>query len=112
MRLLLDENLSPRLVGLLADLYPGMEHVQRLGLGSADDAQVWQYAKLHGLAIVSKENAPPKVVWLRLGNCSTTDVEKVLRSTQVAVHRFLEEDEETCLMCKRHLSTVSTAVCR
>ena len=29
------------------------------------------------------------------------DVEKVLRSTRVALHRFLDEDEETCLMLGR-----------
>lgn len=56
MKLLLDENLSLRLVESLADLYPGSNHVHNLNLGGADDSEVWDYAKLHGFAIVSKDS--------------------------------------------------------
>jgi predicted nuclease of predicted toxin-antitoxin system len=64
--------LSSRLVESLSDLYPGSEHVHNLGLGGADDSAVWDYAKVNGFAIVSKdadfaersvlENDPPKIV--------------------------------------------------
>ncbi|HYV12036.1 MAG TPA: DUF5615 family PIN-like protein [Pyrinomonadaceae bacterium] len=84
MKLLFDENLSPRLVVLLADLFPNSVHVRGVGLRAAEDSLVWNYAKDHDLVIVSKDadmhqrcfvfGAPPKVVWVRLGNCSTTDV--------------------------------------
>ena len=80
MKLLLDENLSPQLVESLRDLYPFSEHVHDLNLGGASDSEVWDYAKLKGFAIVSKdsdfaarsvlESDPPKIVWVRLGNCS------------------------------------------
>lgn len=76
MKLLFDENLSPKLVGLLSDLYPDSTHVRNVGLARADDELVWAYAKDHGLAIVSKDadfhqrsfvyGAPPKVVWIRV----------------------------------------------
>lgn len=89
MKLLFDENLSPNLVVRLADLFPDSCHVREVGLESAADPVVWDYAKSNGLVIVSKDadmhqrsflfGAPPKVVWVRLGNCSTTDVENVLR---------------------------------
>jgi predicted nuclease of predicted toxin-antitoxin system len=89
MKLLFDENLSPSLVRLLDDLFPKSVHVRDLELEAADDQEVWDYAKVHGLLIVSKDadmhqrsflfGAPPKVVWVRLGNCSTSDVEKLLR---------------------------------
>jgi predicted nuclease of predicted toxin-antitoxin system len=111
VRLLLDENLSPRLVDSLSDLYPGSKHVESVGLGGAADGDVWGYAKSHGFAIVSKdsdfaersvlENEPPKVVWVRLGNCSTNDIERVLRSQYEAIRGFLEEDFETCLVLGR-----------
>jgi predicted nuclease of predicted toxin-antitoxin system len=42
--LLLDENLSSRLVDLLSDLYPGSDHVHNLNLGGANDSDVWDYA--------------------------------------------------------------------
>ena len=111
MKLLLDENLSPRLVDLLSDLYPGSDHVHNLNLGGANDSEVWGYAKLHGFAIVSKdsdfaarsvlEKDPPKIIWIRLGNCSTGDVERLLRSAHDMIRGFLEEDEETCLLLGR-----------
>ena len=111
MKLLFDENLSPRLVESLADIYPGSQHVSASGLGGAQDSDVWEYAKAHGLAIVSKdsdfaersilESAPPKVIWIRLGNSSTSEIETQLRSACDAVRAFLERGEETCLMLGR-----------
>jgi predicted nuclease of predicted toxin-antitoxin system len=75
VKLLLDENLSPRLVESLSDLYPGSKHVHSLQLGRADDSAVWAYAKAHQFAIVSKDSdfaersvldsEPPKIVWIR-----------------------------------------------
>ncbi len=89
MKLLLDENLSPRLVGALADVYPGSVHVRHVGLESADDAAVWAHARAHQLTVVSKDSdfhqrallfgPPPRVVWIRRGNCSTREVERILR---------------------------------
>ena len=108
MKLLFDENLSPRLVESLSSLYPESQHVQDLKLGGAEDSAVWQCAKQHGFAIVSKdsdfaersvlESDAPKVIWIRLGNCSTSDMERLLRSAHEAVHKFIRQDEETCLI--------------
>ncbi len=77
MKLLFDEQLSGRLVELLADVYPESEQILALGFGGAGDGVVWEYARLHGLTIVSKDadfyersmrvGAQPKVIWLRLG---------------------------------------------
>ncbi|HED03224.1 MAG TPA: hypothetical protein ENI60_00400 [Candidatus Fraserbacteria bacterium] len=90
MKLLFDQNLSHRLVSVLASLYPGSVHVRDLGLKTADDDAVWKYALEHGFTIASKDadfrqrsflfSHPPKVVWIRLGNCSTQDIEALLRA--------------------------------
>jgi predicted nuclease of predicted toxin-antitoxin system len=87
MKLLFDENLSHKLLWPLADLFHGSVHVRDLGLKAADDPVAWEYAKNNGLMIVSKDSDmhqrsfvfgyPPKVVWVRLGNCSTSEVEKI-----------------------------------
>lgn len=108
MKLLLDENLSPRLIEALADLFPGSVHVHDVGLGGVDDSTVWTYAKAHGFAIVSKdsdfaersvlEGTPPKVIWIRLGNCSTSEVERLLRDAVEPILAFLRAGEETCLL--------------
>ncbi len=111
MKLLFDENLSPRLVESLRDVYPESQHVSGVQLGAAQDSAIWEYAKRHGFAIVSKdsdfaergvlESMPPKVVWIRLGNCSTSEIEVLLRSEQETVRAFIEQDEETCLQLER-----------
>ncbi len=92
MKLLFDENLSPRLVPLLAVEFPGSQHVRNVGLAAAADSAVWSYAAAQGLVIVSKDSDfqhralllghPPKVVWVRLGNCSTAAVAALLRTRQ------------------------------
>lgn len=89
MKLLFDQNLSPRLATRLADLFPDSDHVSNVGLGQALDDEVWIYARDHDFVIVSKDSDfsemsvlhgfPPKVVWIRRGNCSTNDIERILR---------------------------------
>lgn len=83
MKLLFDHNLSYRLVAALHDLYPGSVHVREVELQAADDEVVWDYARDNGFVIVSKDaefhqrslvlGAPPKFIWIRLGNCSTDE---------------------------------------
>lgn len=78
MKLLFDQNLSPRLPRLLADLFPDSVHVRDVGLRDAPDADIWRFAKENGFVIVSKDSDfqqrsllygfPPKFVWVRVGN--------------------------------------------
>ena len=108
MKLLFDENLSPRLAGRLGDVYPGSAHVHECGLGSTDDQAVWQYAKDNGFTIVSKDTDfqersvlqgfPPKFIWLRAGNCTSAEIESLLRAAVPVIARFIQEDEESCLV--------------
>ena len=105
--LLFDENLAARLVPELADLYPDCIHVRDRGLAGGSDRAIWQYARDHGLVIVSKDEdfqrlsvlygAPPKVIWIRLGNCSTTDVIRLLRERRSEIGRFVADEEPAFL---------------
>jgi predicted nuclease of predicted toxin-antitoxin system len=98
MKLLFDQNLSPKLVNRLADLFPASSHVQSVGLDCATDDQVWDHARINGFAIVTKDEdynnlsvargTPPKVIWLQLGNCTTTQVEAVFRARFVDIEAF------------------------
>jgi predicted nuclease of predicted toxin-antitoxin system len=98
MKLLFDQNLSHRLVRTLADVYPDCQHVRNVGLRDASDTQVWNYARSNGYTIVSKDSDfyqrslaigfPPKVIWVRLGNCTTTAIEELLREHAVTVEQF------------------------
>jgi predicted nuclease of predicted toxin-antitoxin system len=92
----------------LADVYPGSHHVRDVGLGSADDAAVWAYAVEHSLTIVSKDadfhqlsflkGAPPKAVWIRRGNCSTRDIEEILRGHYADIVAFEEAADAAFLI--------------
>jgi predicted nuclease of predicted toxin-antitoxin system len=98
MKLLFDQNLSHRLVNQLTSEFPGSEHVRNAGLASAPDPDVWNYAAKNGFMIVSKDadfqqrallfGHPPKVIWLRVGNCSTPAVETLLRSRLADIQAF------------------------
>src|SRR5437763_17062131 len=95
MRLLIDANLSPALVSLLEDVFPGSLHVLSIHEESAEDSDIWDYALKHDLIIVTKDSdfdnmsqlasKSPKIVWLRRGNCSTTDIERIIRSNTDAI---------------------------
>ncbi len=97
MSLLFDQNLSRRLVLLLAAEYPGSEHVESVGLLGADDLTVWHYAAGWGLMVVSKDSdfrhlallhgPPPKVIWVRVGN-GPTAVTALLRARLADVQAF------------------------
>ena len=73
MKLLLDENLSPRLIAMITPAWPDSVHVRDVGLAAADDDTVWAYA---GKDADFRQRSfllgpPPQVVWLRVGNRST-----------------------------------------
>ena len=84
MKLLFDENLPPRLADVLQGEFPESVHVHSCGLGSSEDEAIWEYAKREGFTIVSKDSdfqersvvrgSPPKVIWLRIPNSSTTEI--------------------------------------
>ncbi len=103
MKLLFDQNLSVRLVDRLQDLFPDSMHTALLGFERESDAVVWEYAREHGFTVVSKDSdliqislargLPPSIVWIRLGNCSTSDIEAVIRRNASRI-RDLASDTE------------------
>ena len=107
MRLLLEQNLSPRLVRLLSDVYPDCSHVHDLGVDRASDTEMWNHSAEHGLTIASKDadfhqrslllGAPPKVNWIRQGNCSVADTAALLRERFIAIQRFYAKEEAAFL---------------
>jgi predicted nuclease of predicted toxin-antitoxin system len=108
MKLLFDQNLSPHLIERLTSLYPGSTHTMTIGLGKALDSEIWQYAQKNQLIIVTKDadfnelstvwGSPPKVIWLRRGNCSTKTIETLLQDNHQVVKAFNEDDETNTLV--------------
>jgi predicted nuclease of predicted toxin-antitoxin system len=105
--LLFDQNLSPRLVDRLADIYPNSVHVFSLGLGDAMDIDIWEFARDNDYMIVTKDadfsefgiikGFPPKIIWIRRGNCSTQDIENILRENFSAISE-LSVDENSGIL--------------
>lgn len=98
MRFLFDANLSRKLVERLAEIFPGSEHVSRLGLERAGDRAVFDFAADNGFLIASKDEdfhqlaflygPPPRIVWVRLGNCTSEQVERLLRDSTERLAEF------------------------
>jgi predicted nuclease of predicted toxin-antitoxin system len=111
VRLLFDENVAPRLVRDLADVFPDSAHVRDLNLQAASDQEVWVRASAGRLVIVTKDDDfrqrsflhghPPKVIWVRLGNCRTADVAVLLRAREAEVRAFVA-DPQLALLALGH----------
>jgi predicted nuclease of predicted toxin-antitoxin system len=108
MRLLLDENLSDRVIPRIVDLYPDSLHVKALGLVSTDDGIIWEYAKNNGFTIVSKDadfhqrsilyGHPPKFIYLRIGNSPTSKITQILMDNVETIAQFEESKAESILI--------------
>ena len=108
MKLLFDENLSPKLPRMLASEYSGSVHVRGIGLLGADDRRIRDYGRAHGFAIVSKntdfrersfvEGFPPKVIWLDVGNAGITMIAELPRREFQRIEAFEKQDESSFLI--------------
>lgn len=110
MKLLFDQNLSWRIPAALADLYPQSLHVREVGLAASDDAAVWSHARARRLTIVTKDadfhqrsflfGAPPWVIWIQRGNCSTDEIIGLLRQRSDAIAAFGRDADAAILVLK------------
>ena len=108
MKLLFDENLSPKLPRLLATLFPDSAHVRECGLLGLSDEEVWEYARANGFTIVSKDSDfqqrsllyghPPKIVWLRIGNCTRPQLVQMITTHEQAIRALDTDPFETVLV--------------
>jgi predicted nuclease of predicted toxin-antitoxin system len=108
VKLLLDENLSDRIALQILDLFPDSSHVKTHGLLNTDDSVIWTFAAQHGFAIVSKDSdfyqrslvfgAPPKFIFLRVGNCPTSRITALLRSEFTVIETFIGDPSTSVLI--------------
>lgn len=107
MKLLLDHNLSHRLLDKLQAEFPGSTQVRLVGLAQASDRDIWEFAKANDFVLVTKDSdfyefallngVPPKVVWLKCGNTSTAHIERLLIEHRAAIKAFVEQSPDLCL---------------
>lgn len=103
VRLLLDENLSERLIPALASRFPDVRHVRLLGLGGAPDVRLWEVAAREQCLLVTKDEdfvqlcvlrgPPPKVLWLNVGNVRTPAIAQLIVHNAEAIETFCAHPE-------------------
>jgi predicted nuclease of predicted toxin-antitoxin system len=108
VKLLLDENLSRRLIDRLADLFPGSTHPALAVLLQSPDTAIWEYAKAGDYSIVTADadfyelattfGPPPKVIWLRGCDYPTAVAERLIRGQAIRVTEFLEDPDRAVLI--------------
>ena len=105
MKLLVDQNLSPWLCQSLRRRFPDSVHVREIGLAQASDGEVWEHAARQGFAILTKDadfrqrsflrGHPPKVIWVRLGNCSTGAIEEIFNKRLAELEEFVADPQKS-----------------
>ncbi len=111
--LLLDENLSFRLISSLEDLFPGSKHVRDFDLTSGSDSDVWNCAIKEKLAILTKDydffnrstvkGYPPKVIHLQIANARTKEIFESIAHYRAAIDWFLAEVDQSYMILSKPL---------
>jgi len=109
MKLLLDQNISFQLAKSLQDIFPGTAQVRELGLENSQDIIIWQHARDNGFVIVTFDadfydisllkGTSPKIIWLRTGNLTSKNVEKLLRTNATAIKEFSIQEQFAQITC-------------
>ena len=108
MKILYESNLSHKLVKSLQDIFPDSTHPKFFSSQKASDIEIWNYAQKFSYMIVTKnedyhnlvtlKGHPPKVIWIRIGNCSNKIIEMILKKNLLTIHTFYENSEMSELL--------------
>ena len=100
MRFVVDAQLPPALARFLASLGEEAIHVLDAGLLEADDGEIWSFALANDWVIITKDDdfqfrasvskLYPKIVWVRVGNCSKQKLLEIFKKHWAAIKHELE----------------------
>ena len=107
MKLLFDQNISFRLIKRVTDIFPESKQVKELGLVNSSDQEIWNFSKRESYTIVTFDadfydfsliwGHPPKIIWIRTGNTTTTEIEVILRKHVNTIEDFMADNQLACL---------------
>ena len=107
MKLLLDENLSRRIVHFLQADYPDSTQIVLANMESASDLDVWRFARENDYVIVTKDSdfydislvlgAPPMVIWIKTGNVSKSAITNLLLQNCKQIETQFFSDGVACI---------------
>jgi predicted nuclease of predicted toxin-antitoxin system len=111
VKLLLDENLSPRLLRQIDDLFAGSVHVRSVELEQTPDREIWEFARFNGFAILTADadfqdlavslGHPPKIILLKGCDYGNAVAEALIRSQAVRIADFLADEERAVLILQK-----------
>jgi len=109
MKLLFDQNISFRIVKEIIKTFPESKQVKELQLENSTDLEIWNFAKKNKFIIVTFDSdfydisllrgLPPKIIWLRIGNTSTKNILKVLKTNYNLIKEFAENANYKNIAC-------------
>ncbi len=105
MKVLIDQNISYRIVPRLTHLFEELVHVKSLSWIDWNDYDIFINARLQGYtAVITLDEdfnillleygKPPKVIWLKTGNCSTQVLSEIIISKIEIINSFLEDNDD------------------
>jgi predicted nuclease of predicted toxin-antitoxin system len=107
MKLLFDQNISHKILKKIVDIFPDAKQVKELNLDKSSDTEIWKFAKDNNFVIVTFDSdfmdlsilkgAPPKIIWLRVGNTSTIHLASIIRSKYESIKSFVESNDSSLL---------------
>jgi predicted nuclease of predicted toxin-antitoxin system len=113
VRFLFDENLSPRLVQRLGDLFPSALHVRDAGLKQSSDEDIWNYAKQPGCCTITTDSdfrtralalgPPPQVVLIERCDFPTQIIEALIRRQTIRIGGFIDSGEALLVVRRKQI---------
>jgi predicted nuclease of predicted toxin-antitoxin system len=107
MKLLFDQNISFRILRLLPEDFADCRQVRAVGLHDHNDVEIWQFAKQNGFTIVTFDadffdisllrGSPPKIIWFRTGNLTTSEIAESLILNYSTIISFITNSDQSCL---------------
>ena len=107
MKLLFDQNISPKIVRQLESYFPDSKQVRHVELEDASDSKIFDYARDNDYVVVTFDSdfvdlnvikgIPPKIIWLKTGNLTTKSISKLLTANLLLIRDFIDSDKEEIL---------------
>jgi len=109
VKLLLDQNLSYRLIKQIQFPFVGSEHVSKLNLENASDVNIWNYAKRNDFSILTFDvdfydlsvlyGHPPKIILIKSSNQTSQHVKKLIDLHTNQIIEFLSSKNQAEIGC-------------
>ena len=107
MKLLLDQNLSRKIIADLTQVYPESSQVGVLGMAQSTDRDIWDYAHANDFSIATLDadfhdystlfGGPPLIIWLRCGNQPSRVILEKLLVSQAQIEQACRDTDIWCI---------------